>query len=202
MGDGISNQWKKAESGIFRFSFNAGEGDFPCAVDGIDSKGFHEAEEFGDFAFTASEFDGEAVVMDIHDFATEDVGNLHDLSPIFARVAHLNQDQLAVDRFPFAIIHDFDDVVEFIELFDDLFESGFVAVGDNGHAGQFRLMGWGHVEAVDIVSTATEETGNPCEDSEFVLNKYGNSMSHERLCFRIKAMISDRRSRTRRERTH
>ena len=67
---------------------------------------------------------------------------------------------------------DFDDVDEFVELFDDLVEGFFVGVDGYGDAGEFLVFGGADGDAVDVKVASAEEVGDVVQDAGFVFD-YG-----------------------------
>ena len=166
----ISRRWRErfARAGQFR-----------------DAECFHQAEEFFDFAFVAGDFDGEALGLNVHDFGAENVGDLHDFGAGFGIHGDSDEDQFAVHVFALAEIVQLEDVDEFVQLLDDLIQSGFVAMGDDGHAGGGGFLSGGDVEGFDVVAASAEEAGDAGEDAELVFDQDGYCMTHNMARWRV-----------------
>jgi len=146
------------------------------------AEGFHELEELVDFTLITGHFDGETGGLHIHNFRAEDIAYLHDLGPGGRGSLDLEQDQFAVDNVAVLEVMDFEDIDEFVELFDNLFENLVVAHDHDGHSGDFVVLRGADIEGVDVESPTAEEAGDPGEDPESVLNNNGNGMSHKGNC--------------------
>ena len=89
------------------------------------------------------------------------------------RISGLRSDDFDEDEFPFHVIgavelNDGFHVDKFSELFFDLFEHGFVAGGDDGHAGELGVVRAVDRKGFDVVSASAEKSGNARERAEFV----------------------------------
>ena len=77
---------------------------------------------------------------------------------------HLHQHQFAVHVFALAEILHLDDVRQLVELLDDLFQRGLVAVRDDGHARDvFGSCVGRDVERVNVVAASAEQAGHARE---------------------------------------
>ena len=65
-----------------------------------------------------------------------------------------------------------DDVRQFVELLDDLFQRCVVAAGGNRHARGLGVLRRPDVERVDVIAAATEKASDPREDPELVLDDH------------------------------
>ena len=58
-----------------------------------------------------------------------------------------------------------------VELLDDLLHGGLVAVGDDGHAREFGVVGRTDVEGVNVVAASAEQAGDAGEHAELVFHE-------------------------------
>ncbi len=72
-----------------------------------------------------------------------------------------------------------DGVRQLVELLDDLFQRGIVAVRDDGHARQLRVVRRADVERVNVVAATAEKAGHPREHAELVLDQNRDGMTHK-----------------------
>ena len=117
-------------------------------------------EELADFALVAGDFDGKAGGLDVDDFGAEDVTDLHDFWPSGGGSFDAKQNKFSVDNVSiFEVVH-FEDIDKFFELFDDLFQDLIVADDNDGHAGNFIVLGGADVEGIDIEAATAKK---PCD---------------------------------------
>ena len=74
---------------------------------------------------------------------------------------------------------DFEHIDQFFELFDDLLQDLIIADDNDGHAGDFIVLGGSDVEGIDVEAAAAKKTCNAGEYPETVLNDDGDSMAHK-----------------------
>ena len=132
------------------------QGDLSGARDFLHAERIHEGEKFFDFAVVAGNLNGQGFGLHVHDFGAKDVGDLHDLGAGPGVHTDLDEHEFAIHGFTGAEMLDLDDVGQFIELLDDLFERGFIAMGDDSHARECRVMRRADVERVNIVAAPAE----------------------------------------------
>ena len=117
-------------------------------------------EELADFAFVAGDFNGKASGLDVDNLGAKDVTDLHDFWPSGSGGFDAKQNEFAVDDVPiFEVVH-FENLDKFFELFDDLLQDLIVADDNDGHAGNFIVLGWADVEGIDIEAATAKE---PCD---------------------------------------
>ena len=115
-------------------------------------------EERVEFFGGACDFDGVAAVCYIDNAATVDFGQSQEFVAVFADGADFYQHQLAFDKTAFVQIDHFDNFNQFVELFGDLLDNVFVAMGNDGHARQGFVFGWRNSQGVDVVIACGEQT--------------------------------------------
>src|SRR5882724_1963461 len=146
--------------GSEQFGLLPRHGYFASAREVNDAERLHQGQKFFDFAFVAGDFNGKSVRLDIDDFGAEDISDLHDFGASFGIDGDFDEHQFAVHEFPFAKVLDLQDVRQFVQLLDDLFERGVIAARDNGHAGGGGIGSRGNVQGIDIVASTAEQPGD------------------------------------------
>ena len=117
-------------------------------------------EELANFAFVTSDLNGKASGLDVDNLGAEDVTDLHDLWPSGGGGFDAKQNEFAVDDVSiFEVVH-FENIDQFFELFDDLFQDLIVADDNDGHAGNFIVLSGADVEGIDIEAATAKE---PCD---------------------------------------
>ncbi len=117
-------------------------------------------EELADFAFVASDLNGKTGGLDVDNLGAEDVTDLHDFWPSGGGGFDAKQNEFAVDDVSiFEVVH-FENIDQFFELFDDLFQDLIVADDNDGHSGDFIVLGGADVEGIDIEAATAKE---PCD---------------------------------------
>jgi hypothetical protein len=136
-------------------------------------------EELANFAFVTSDFNGKAGGLDVDNLGAEDVADLHDFWPSGSSGFDAKQNKFAVDDIPVFEVVDFENIDQFFELFDDLFQDLIVADDNDGHAGDLIVLGGSDVEGIDVEAAPTEKTCDAGEYPETVLNDDRDSMAHK-----------------------
>ena len=117
-------------------------------------------EELADFAFVAGDFNGKAGGLDVDNLGAKDVADLHDLWPSGGGGFDAKQNEFAIDDVSiFEVVH-FENIDQFFELFDDLFQDLIVADDNDGHARYFIVLGRADVEGIDIEAATAKK---PCD---------------------------------------
>ena len=115
-------------------------------------------EELANFAFVTSDLNGKASGLDVDNLGTEDIADLHDFWPSGGGGFDAKQNKFAVDDVSiFEVVH-FENIDQFFELFDDLFQDLIVADDNDGHARYFIVLGRADVEGIDIEAATAKET--------------------------------------------
>ncbi len=115
-------------------------------------------EELADFAFVTGDFNGKAGGLDVDNLGTEDVADLHDLWSSGGGGFNAKQNKFAVDDVSiFEVVH-FENIDQFFELFDDLFQNLIVADDNDGHARYLIVLGGPDGEGIDIEAATAKET--------------------------------------------
>ena len=117
-------------------------------------------EELADFAFVAGDFNGKTGGLDVDNLGAEDVTDLHDFWPSGGGGFDAKQNKFAVDDVSIFEVVDFENIDQFFELFDDLFQDLIVADDNDGHAGNFIVLGRTDVEGIDIEAATAKK---PCD---------------------------------------
>jgi len=117
-------------------------------------------EELADFAFVTSDLDGKTGGLDVDNLGAKDVADLHDLWPSGGGGFDAKQNKFAVDDVSiFEVVH-FENIDQFFELFDDLLQDLIIADDNDGHSGDFIVLGGADVEGIDIEAATAKE---PCD---------------------------------------
>ena len=84
----------------------------------------------------------------------------------------LDKDKLAAYRVMLLDVVDAHDLLQLVELLDDLLEDDLVALHDDRHARNARIIGRGNGQRVDVVAAAAEKAGNARQNTGVIL--YGD----------------------------
>ena len=106
----------------------------------------------------------------------------------------LDKDKLAAYRVMLLDVVDAHDLLQLVELLDDLLEDDLVALHDDRHARNARIIGRGNSQRVDVVAAAAEKAGNARQNTGVIL--YGDrkdKLLHWSI-FPLLSLPRDRRS--------
>jgi hypothetical protein len=110
--------------------------------------------------------------LHVHDLGAENVRDLHHLGArLGIHAIDLHEDQFAVHVFALAEILHLEHVRQLVELLDDLFERGVVAVRDDGHARMAGSCVGRDIERVNVVAAPAEKPGHAREHAELVFHQ-------------------------------
>ena len=76
------------------------------------------------------------------------------------------------DKFSLVQIHDFDDIDQLVELFDDLFDDSVIPGCDNRHLRHRRIERRRHREAFDIESATAEQACHARQHTKLIFDGY------------------------------
>ena len=101
-----------------------------------------------------------------------------DLHALLRRGLDLDEHQVALDEVLAADVVDLDDGDDLVELLANLLQLGVVAVDDEGHARQVRLLGLADGEAVDVEAARSEHAGDVGQHARLILHQRRQHVPH------------------------
>jgi hypothetical protein len=138
----------------------------------------HCVQEGIELGLFAGDFDDVSSGGHVEDVAPEDFGQALDFfAPAIDRT-RFHHHQFALDVGGLGNVDELHHVNQFVQLLGDLFDDLIVARGDQGHAGQRRVLGRGHGQRFDVVAAGGEQPGHAGERAGFVFNQDGDDMAH------------------------
>ena len=97
---------------------------------------------------------------------------------MLAAADDLDQNEFAFDEIHLGQVDHLDHLDHLLELLDDLAEHPVVAPHDHGHARNAWILGRADAQAVDVVAPGAEQSRNPGQYPELILNQNAYGVSH------------------------
>ncbi len=150
----------------------AAHGDTATPMELLDTKGLHHTDKSVDFLGRTGEFEADAFVGDIDNFAAEDIRNMDHLSAVFIGIAHLQQAQLALYGFHIGQILNLHRIDEIAEVREHLLDFPGGTGRNQRHPVQGGIIRFANSDAFKRKAACREQINHPVECTDGIFEHH------------------------------